>query len=596
MTHAIATFDIKEFLPSEFRFDGFAFVFTSEGRDFEQEISYQNKNQISHRFFLLKKDLKYSIKVTKNGSLIGLCDLSIPQSITSKRETNFEKICPINMTDSIRRVLFGSPQANITLKINVNVSLQYKDKEKIGGKLSTSTSLKKDEKVNKESGNLSKKIKSLDKEKNTNLQQKNITQKKNANLKKQTSGSKAKYSTSGVGKQNVTNKNPSQKELNIDVSENQNVNDSDIDDEINKPIQNVDSNFLDFMKNFERDNPLDKVNQFNNVSDMVEYTKNNIEMLLEYQTKYYELLKNNLEIKNKLKNLLTQYNEKYRLVKKKLNKLNEDNDITEFESNILYNPELNDLNQLIPQKEAEFDIYQNIYNNYLSDNVVHDDNNDQQVQTKQINDDATQSLLVKVLSHIIKNYGPVNNILTQSNSIEPERVNLRNLVNKYNLNNGEEENNNEDNLNHENEHDYIENNGNVEGNLQDENEEVQGPLDAKIEKWEYVSTNKPDKIDAKLENYLKFFYSKRTFPKIIFRKTSSNNYEYGTQKVMIKIEGDTIRVRYVGGYSLIDKFIEINAALEEGKEKKKLNNQKNSGNIGSQYNPKKKTGKSSKGK
>ena len=241
-------------------------------------------------------------------------------------------------------------------------------------------------------------------------------------------------------------------------------------------------------------------------------------------------------------------------------------------------------------------------NNYSENNViqnennVQNENNDQQIQTKQINDDNTQTLLVKVLSHIIKNYGPVNNILTQSNSIEPERVNLRNLVNKYNLNNGEEENNNEDNLNHENEHDYIENNGNVEGNLQDENEEVQGPLDAKIEKWEYVSTNKPDKIDAKLENYLKFFYSKRTFPKIIFRKTSSNNYEYGTQKVMIKIEGDTIRVRYVGGYSLLDKFIEINAALEEGKENKKKNNLKNSGGVSSQNNLKKKPGKSTKTK
>ena len=50
---------------------------------------------------------------------------------------------------------------------------------------------------------------------------------------------------------------------------------------------------------------------------------------------------------------------------------------------------------------------------------------------------------------------------------------------------------------------------------------------------------KPDKIDKKLENYLKYFYSKRTFPKIFFKKTSTNNYEYGTQKVMIKIEGES---------------------------------------------------------
>ena len=74
-------------------------------------------------------------------------------------------------------------------------------------------------------------------------------------------------------------------------------------------------------------------------------------------------------------------------------------------------------------------------------------------------------------------------------------------------------------------------------------------------KWEYVSTNKPDLVDIRLENYLKLFYENRTFPKIVFKKLSSNNYEYGTQKVMVKIESDTIKIRYVGGYLLIDKFI-----------------------------------------
>ena len=76
---------------------------------------------------------------------------------------------------------------------------------------------------------------------------------------------------------------------------------------------------------------------------------------------------------------------------------------------------------------------------------------------------------------------------------------------------------------------------------------------------------------------MKYFYSKRTFPKVLFKKTSTNNYEYGTQKVMVKIEGDTIRIRYVGGYLLIDKFIELNAATEEKKVKKQ--NEKNTNVI-----------------
>ena len=32
---------------------------------------------------------------------------------------------------------------------------------------------------------------------------------------------------------------------------------------------------------------------------------------------------------------------------------------------------------------------------------------------------------------------------------------------------------------------------------------------------------------------------------------------------MVKIEGETIRVRYIGGYVLLDKFIEMNAKIEE---------------------------------
>ena len=44
---------------------------------------------------------------------------------------------------------------------------------------------------------------------------------------------------------------------------------------------------------------------------------------------------------------------------------------------------------------------------------------------------------------------------------------------------------------------------------------------------------------------------------------------------MIKIEGDTIRVRHIGGYLILDKFIELNAANEEKKLKKINENNKN---------------------
>ena len=163
---------------------------------------------------------------------------------------------------------------------------------------------------------------------------------------------------------------------------------------------------------------------------------------------------------------------------------------------------------------------------------------------------------------------------------------MRKLAEKYNLPINEENEGEQNKEKNNNELNEINNDGWNEEKKEEQNKEKKEEnnnenlkqtniFDTKIIKWEYVSTEKPDKIDKKLEQYLKFFYSRRTFPKVIFKKTSTNNYEYGTQKVMVKIEGDTIRIRFVGGYLLIDKFIELNAATEEKKVKKqneKINN------------------------
>ena len=130
MSLAIITFDIIEYLPSEFNFDNFSFIISSENRDFEQEISYLNKNQITHKAPISKKDLKYSIKVTRNSSLIGISDLTIPSHILSKRENTFDKACSINMTDSVKRVLFGNTSSSNFLKLNFHLTIQYKEKEK----------------------------------------------------------------------------------------------------------------------------------------------------------------------------------------------------------------------------------------------------------------------------------------------------------------------------------------------------------------------------------------------------------------------------------------------------------------------------------
>ena len=121
------TIEIIEYFPPNFNFDNISFIFSSETRDFEKEISFLNKNQIFQKIPLPKKNLKYTIKVTKNNSLVGISDLIIPSTVFNKKEASFDKICQITMTDSIKRLIFGNSFPNV-LKINVHSTFQYLEK------------------------------------------------------------------------------------------------------------------------------------------------------------------------------------------------------------------------------------------------------------------------------------------------------------------------------------------------------------------------------------------------------------------------------------------------------------------------------------
>ena len=151
-----------------------------------------------------------------------------------------------------------------------------------------------------------------------------------------------------------------------------------------------------------------------------------------------------------------------------------------------------------------------------------------QIEEKKSKDANTQLLLISVLKNIYNKYGPLNKLLDKSNSNENEINNVINLSAKYNL---------------------------------PLNDEVTGNND----EFEYVSSSNPDDNDRKLEKFLKNLYNKKKVPKIIFKKLSNNSYEYGSQKVTIKIDGDFIKAKSFGGFILLDKFFDNNPALEDNK-------------------------------
>ena len=388
-------------------------------------------------------------------------------------------------------------------------------------------------------------------------------------------------------------------------------NESILDEELNKEIKGKDDEFYNFMNDFKERHPLEKLDSMNDGNELRNHTKNIIMELLEYQIKFYSQVKNNFATKNKFKNLMLQYNEKFRNTKKEINRTDEMIDLCEIKSEFLGENKSNSINNLLSLKENEIDNYNNICNDYIEKNKENKKEEKKEDNTQLI--EKGKNVLIKVLQQFFEKKGPINKIYTLSNSTEPERVNIIKLAEKYNfpLNSeikeedeipgpekdeddekdekikSKEENIDNDTLKEKEENIEDNNTNNIDKGIekeeQDESKE-KNIFDQKITKWEYVSTEKPDKIDKKLELYLKYFYSKRTFPVVIFKKTSTNNYEYGKQKVMIKIEGDTIRVRHLGSYLILDKFIELNAATEEKKLKK--NNEKNT-NADSKTNKKK---------
>ena len=566
MSHVGLIIEILEYFPQNFNFDNFSFIFSSESKDFEREISFVNKNPISQKIPFPKKNIKYSIKVTKNNSLVGISDFIIPQNIFSKRETSFDKICQITMTDSIRRLIFGSISPSNSIKICIHSTFQYLEKgEKFVQPAGSNPPVKREEKRSstpKKYENNLKKMK-LGGSSNSNLKL-NKDEKKTMNKKltedfKKRSNSKShmnNLSSSGIS-YNIKTKNSHQqnsKEIGQMISSNNKKEKIEYEEDqgdtslIDEDLKNYNSpappEFFDFIKNFENNYPLEKLNEFSDPYEMMNYTKNIINELLNYQLNYYNLLSISVNLNRKFNDLLIKYNEKYRLTLKKINKIEEESKKNEIKDEIItdiHRNDFNNLKQLIPLKQAELELYKEMYSINLDENELqkYSDEQMKQLEEKKSKDANTQLLLIKVLKNIYEKYGPLNKILNQSNSDEKEINNIINLSAKYNLPISEE---------------VIENNEDME--------------------YQYVSCNNPNDNDNKLEMYLRYFYSQKKVPKIIFKKLSNNNYEYGTQKVSIKIEGDSIKVKSLGGFLSIEKFIEINSLIEEGKIKN--NSSKNS--------------------
>ena len=587
ISSALITLEISDFFPQNFPFDDFCFIFSSDSHDFESEIYYLSKNQITHKTPLTKKDIRYSIKILRNDSLIGISDFIIPSALLNRKENFFEKICMINMTDSTKRLLFGNLSPSNNLRINVRARINYiqgqttKNNKKIFSPKSSGINAKKNMAIgessspkinngnnmynqnpnvnnnnfvfNKQQIPMSKKVPIMksslasNNNNNNNINIGNRYNKHNNNaadmiLQQQNKNINNSNNINNIPKNNFFTKNspnanppilsqPEQQEDPTDTSV--------IYPEISNPIQPIDEEFTEFMQKFIEKNPLEQLTQFNDINEMMIYTKNVIDKLLCYQQEYYERLKTSVALNNRLNELLMKYNEKYRNIVKKVHRLNEETNSNDMRKDAVVNvhrTENSNLKQIIPLKMKELELYQEMCGDSIKDIILQKKEKEKEKNinnNKEIND-KKKDVLMKLLKNCINNYGSFDSLfskesLEQFNKNEEQKKMLENIKQELNKASEKEEGNN------------------------------------KINNLEFVITENPDELDIELNKYLTSIYSENRLPKINFKKISNNLYQYGSQNVSVIEEDNVIKIKYEEGTLLLDNFIEINAQAEEEK-------------------------------
>ena len=316
------------------------------------------------------------------------------------------------MTDSTRKLLFGNTNLSNTIKINIHSIIEYT--EKTSNILKQSHSLPREEigiknninntnQLNRANVNIQMKKNSLMIHKQTNNSTSSIRDNKTPPMRKIQKNTSSSTTTSNY--KSPTNKknnvrtgsatirkninsnnnnnltNNSSNKINKDFSklndkemENEKIiekEDFDIDEPENDPkdtslidpiiineISGIDNNFIQFMNKFAEKNPLEQMNQFNNnnINECLIYTKEIIDQLFDYQNDYYNKFKKSVSLNNLLIDDFNKYNELYRMIIKKENKLKELIENNQIKKEIIVNirrGENNHIRQILPLKHKE---------------------------------------------------------------------------------------------------------------------------------------------------------------------------------------------------------------------------------------------------
>jgi hypothetical protein len=457
-----------------------------------------------------RKDIKFNIKVYKSGLPIGVTDLVISQLILAKRQESMSKMTNIIMPETIRKTLFNS-YTNTTLKLNIKAKMSYSDIQLRSSSVKSGLSFGEDREGRSSS---------------LNAVRGSVLKNASASPLKKYFNSPKKLSE----RLEVTNEI-----IPIQVDASTSFIDPVLNDE-NEGFAHMQELITDFNKNSEEF----EVDE-DNIDRSKEKAKELIRSLFTIQEAYSNQFNNQVYQHKQMKSLLINYNEKYRTIVKKTNKLKETLETFDMKNNLCNNvhrEENNNIREKILATSKELNLFNSLFRiKYSAEDVY------KYTEMKNSEDlKKEKCLLLDVYQNLTKK--------RLIDSIEPERKEIvEDIFSKYNLENEnfEDEQSEEvvnrivlDDDDEEEEENEVEQEpiqkDNKEPEIQDNNLKKQH-----MKRLTVIDSNIGDKLDYKLDNYLVNYYNKKRLSQIPLRRISAGNYEFGTQKIHVKCVGETIR-------------------------------------------------------
>ncbi len=291
--------------------------------------------------------------------------------------------------------------------------------------------------------------------------------------------------------------------------------DNIFNEEFNQEFEGVEKVIQDFSNLFSR---LSKeALEETNPEYLREKVKNIIPQLFELQKIYYENFNNSTRVNRRVRELLIKYNEKYRTIIKKSNRLREaleSNQIRTELTAFINKQDNRKAMETISINKSELDIFKKLFK---IDYTRSDLNNFKKQSNFNQAEVEKQNLMAAILS------------LSQYPSIlaklpEDKKIQLSYLTSKYS---SKEEDKVSKKINLD----------DVEENQAEENFES-SPKKGKLS---IIKSNIVDNLDIKVDEQLIGIYEKKKLSNIPFRRISNGEYEFGTQKLILKIDGDLIR-------------------------------------------------------